>query len=174
MWVMTKAEADGYLQASLRDGKALASTGADISIFGCLLHCMMQRLLAIVSLCLLAGTAEAGVQLTSHSYVHSPSGQIHIVFHLASYKRGLFFGSCGPSTRSLQWEYYLEMKGTGPNYAKEEIEVKDGEYHSLALEAGTVTVDNKAHTARISLTIKQDSGGKAFVGNGDHRIRSGT
>jgi hypothetical protein len=132
---------------------------------------MIQRLLVIILLCLLAGTAVAGVQLTSHSYVHNPSGQTHVVFHLASYKRGLFFGSCGPSTRSLQWEYHLEMKGPGPNYTRDEIEIKDSEYRPLALDAGTITVDAKARTARILLTVNQDSGAKAFVGNEEYKIR---
>jgi len=132
----------------------------------------MHRMVALLSFCLVTVTAEAGIRLTSHSYVHSPSGQRHVVFHLASYKRGLFFGSCGPSTRSLQWEYYLEMKGTGPSYAKEDIEVKDSNYRFLPLEGGSIVIDAKGHSVKISLTFKEDSGAKAFVGNGDYKIRT--
>ena len=131
----------------------------------------MHKILAILALSFLSLATQASVQLTSHSYVHHPSGQTHLVFHLVNYKRGLFFGSCGPSTRSLRWEYYLEMKGNGPTYAKDDIEIKDGDYRFVPIESGSVTIDDKAHTARISLTIKQDSGAKTFVGNGDYKIR---
>ena len=126
---------------------------------------------AILALCLAPVMARAEVRLTTHSYVHNPSGQTHVVFHLASYKRGWFFGSCGPSTHSLQWEYYLEMSGSGPSYSKEDIEIKDGDYQLLTLEDGVITINSKTHQASISLVLKQDSGGKPFPGNGTYKIR---
>ena len=139
-----------------------------------MLHSPMQRVVAIIALSLLPIETQASVQLTSHAYVQSPSGQTHVVFHLVNYKRGLFFGSCGPSTRSLRWEYYLEMKGNGPNYAKDDIAVKDGEYRLIPIESGSITIDPKTHQARISLEIKQDSVAKAFIGNGEYKIRQGS
>jgi len=139
------------------------------------LNSPVHRLLAVVALSVLPAAAQGGVQLTSHSYIHNPSGQTHVVFHLVSYKRGLFFGSCGPSTRSLQWEYYIEMKGKGPTYAEEDIEVKDGEYRLIPIESGSITIDTKTHQAQICLTVRQNSGAKAFVGNGDYKmLESGT
>lgn len=62
------------------------------------------------------------------------------------------------------------MKGAGPNYGKEDIELKDGDYHPMPLEGGTVQIDTKRQKAKISLTMKQDSGAKPFIGNGDYKI----
>ena len=59
----------------------------------------------------------------------------------------------------------------GPSYSKEDIEVKDGDYHLLPLESGSIVIDAKSHTAKISLTIKQDSGAKPFIGNGAYKYR---
>ncbi|HTL59798.1 MAG TPA: hypothetical protein VL361_29270 [Candidatus Limnocylindrales bacterium] len=131
----------------------------------------MLKALLIFALCLAPVTIRAEVQLTSHSYIHNPSGQTHVVFHLASYKRGWFFGSCGPSTRSLQWEYQIEMKGAGPNYRKDDIELKDGDYRPIPLEDGVITIEEKSHKATISLTPKQDLSGKTFHGNGTYKIQ---
>jgi hypothetical protein len=132
---------------------------------------MIKGLPPILLLLCLLTAASAGVKLSSHSYIHSPSGRVHVVLRLADYKRGLFFGSCGPSTRSLQWEYHLELTSAGPNYVKDEIELKDSDFHSLPLAAGTIDIDEKKRTARISLELKQDSGAKPFVGNGTFKIQ---
>src|SRR5258706_15729232 len=51
-----------------------------------------------------------------HSYGHQPGGTTHFAFHLASYKRGLFFGSSGPSTMSLDWSFDFDLSGDGPIY----------------------------------------------------------
>src|ERR1035438_1899968 len=70
----------------------------------------------------LTSSANAGTILDFwHSYTHQPSGVTHYSFHIANYKRGLFFGSCGPSAKSLQWEYDMDLTGCGPIYHKEQI-----------------------------------------------------
>ena len=113
----------------------------------------MQKLFLIVCIFLLPGFLNAAVQLTGHSYVHRPSGQTHWVFHLASYKRGLFFGSCGLASRSLQWEYYIEAKGAGPNYASSDLEVKDsdGRVTRWGAEWGGVTLLTETGVSRQTL-----------------------
>lgn len=128
---------------------------------------------AVILLCLgfVAATANAAVEVTSHAYVHNPSGQTRIVLHLASYKRGLFFGSCGPSTRSLQWEYSIELKGEGPEYAKQDIDVSDGNLQVLTLESGRIRLESGKHSAAIALRIKDASGVHPFPGNGEFKIR---
>lgn len=115
--------------------------------------------------------AQASVELNSHSYVHNPSGQVHVVFHLASYKKGLFFGSCGPSTRSLQWEYSLELKGEGPDYTTREIELRDSNCQVIQVDSGSIRLDHKKHRATIYILVKQNDQVREFVGNGVFKIK---
>lgn len=131
----------------------------------------MKRAVLLGLICFLPAVSRASVELSAHSYVHNPSGQPHTVFHLAKYKKGLFFGSCGPSTRSLQWEYHIEVTGKGPDYGLSDIELKDGNFQMLQLEAGSIRLDPKKHTATISLFVKQNSGAKEFVGNGTFKVK---
>src|SRR5262245_7012061 len=125
----------------------------------------MKRTVLLAFVCLMPAMSRASVELTSHSYIHNPSGQPHTVFHLANYKKGLFFGSCGPSTRSLQWEYHIELTGKGPEYSMSDIELKDGNFQTVQLETGSIRLDPGKHTATISLVVKQNSGTKEFIGN---------
>ncbi len=121
---------------------------------------------AILSGCSVGRSTE----LTYHSYVHNPSGRIHYVLHLADYERGLFFGSCGPSTRSLQWEYTIELAGPGPSYGRNEIEVTDGNLRRLPVASGGVTLDPAKRTAAINLVVSGPETG-AFRGNGTFLLR---
>src|SRR6516162_9829291 len=77
-----------------------------------------------------------------HSYKHQPSGVIHYSFQIANYKRGLFFGSCGPCTRSLQWEYDIDLAGAGPIYQKDQIKITS-ETKNVDVISGSVRVDSK-------------------------------
>jgi hypothetical protein len=67
--------------------------------------------------------AQAGTELDFWHSCAPPSGPTHFSFHVANYKRGLFFGSCGISTRSLQWEYDVTLTGNGPVYQQDQIAV---------------------------------------------------
>jgi hypothetical protein len=131
----------------------------------------MLKALWIACVCLLAAGASAAVKLTSHSYIQSGSGERHVVLHLADYKRGLFFGSCGPASHSLRWEYTLDLKGPGPGYGKDSIEIKDGELRAVILESGSITLDSKKHKATIALRVKGESGPQDFAGNGSFKIQ---
>lgn len=129
----------------------------------------VSRLLALILLALLAsGCEQTGI--TRHSYLH-PSGQIRYDLRLASYKRGLFFGSCGPSTYSLQWEYRVELKGAGPNYARESIELQDGDLHRIPLESGSILLDEHKRLAKIDVSILQHSKVQPFVHNGTYTMQ---
>ena len=105
-----------------------------------------------------------------HSYTHQPSGVIHYSFQIACYKKGLFFGSCGPSTRSLQWEYDIDLAGNGPVYQKEQVAISS-EGKKVEVMSGTITVSPKAGEATISLRLKSSVAQLEFVGNGTHPIR---
>jgi len=131
---------------------------------------LFQRILAIGLLCVVAN-ALAGTELDFwHSYTHQPSGVKHFSFHIANYKRGLFFGSCGPSTRSLQWEYEVDLAGVGPDYGKDKIIITT-EGKRVEIASGTIAFDFGAHSAKIDLRIQSEGVPKDFPGNGTHRIK---
>src|SRR5438105_12438651 len=97
-----------------------------------------RLLIAIVTM-LSASPARAEAKLDFwHSYTHQPSGVIHYSFQIASYKRGLFFGSCGPSTRSLQWEYDIDLTGPGPVYQADQISMTS-DLKKVPIGSGTLT-----------------------------------
>ena len=123
-----------------------------------------------------ATSARAGTELNYwHSYIHQPDGVAHFSFHIANYKRGLFFGSCGPSTRSLQWGYDVDLAGPGPRYSAYQIMLRvDGKPISIA--SGTIAIDSNQLHATIQLQVTQPGtnqpGASAnFPGNGTHPIR---
>jgi hypothetical protein len=114
---------------------------------------------------------NAGTELDFwHSYTHQPSGKSHYSFHIANYKRGLFFGPCGPSTRSVQWEYDVDLTDNGPVYQKDQIAIK-AEGKPFAVAAGTISIDAKQQNAKIDLQIGRDGTTTNFVGNGTWRIK---
>src|SRR5262249_29141595 len=95
---------------------------------------------------------------------------IHYSFQIASYKRGLFFGSCGPSTRSLQWEYDIDLAGPGPVYQKEQITVtREGK--KIEGASGTVNVSSNQRDATITLKVNLAEGVADFLGNGKHPVQ---
>jgi hypothetical protein len=115
--------------------------------------------------------ADAGTQLDFwHSYTHQPSGVRHYSFHIANYRRGLFFGSCGPSTRSLQWEYDVDLAGTGPVYEKDRITIT-AEGKGIELMSGRIEINSKQERATIELRVNNQGSGTNFIGNGVHYIK---
>jgi len=133
----------------------------------------MRAVLSLLVLFSLAGPAGAGTEVSLwHSYTNQPSGQIHFAFGLRNVKRGLFFGSCGPSTRSLQWEYGLELKGKAREYAKENIELKDANFHPVPLDSGNILVDDKKSTVQIAIKVSTNGAAQNFIGNGTYKVRS--
>jgi hypothetical protein len=128
------------------------------------------RVLMILFFWLGIADAHAETKLDSwHSYTHQPSGVIHYSFHIASYKRGLFFGSCGPSTRSLQWEYDIDLAGNAPVYQKDQM-TNTREGKKVEVDSGTITLDQKQRETRIELRIKTSNVATEFAGNGTDRI----
>ena len=134
------------------------------------------RVLSIWAGLLLAGLwmpteAWAGTGLDFwHSYLHAPDSVRHYSFRLTSYKRGLFFGSCGPSTKSLQWAYDIDLAGPGPTYEKNLIKItEDGK--DIELFSGSVVIDLKRDQATIDLQVKVAGSPVSFRGNGLYRIK---
>jgi hypothetical protein len=105
-----------------------------------------------------------------HSYTHQPSGVIHYSFRIASYKRGLFFGSCGPSTRSLQWQYDIDLAGPGPLYQKDQITVTS-EGKRIDVVAGTITLSPNQRETTINLKVNLANGSGDFLANGTHPVQ---
>jgi len=133
----------------------------------------MRAVLSLLLIFSLAEVASAGTEVSLwHSYTNQPSGQIHFAFDLKNLKRGVFFGSCGPSTRSLQWEYGFELKGKAPQYAKENIELKDANFHLVPLDSGKILVDEKTSTVQITIKVSTNGIAQDFIGNGTYKVRS--
>ena len=128
------------------------------------------HLLALTLFALLVSGCADSAGIIWHSYVH-PSGETRYDLHLASYKRGLFFGSCGPSTYSLKWEYRIELKGFGPSYTKETIELQDGGLHRIHVDSGSILVDEGRKSAKIDITVVRDSKAQPFPHNGIYKMR---
>jgi hypothetical protein len=126
----------------------------------------------VVALLLSARSALAGVTLDFwHSYIHAQTHQTHFNFHVAKYKRGLFWGSCGLSTKSLEWSFNFDLAGDGPVYIGQQITVSDDNGKPAHVAAGRVVTDRKRLAAKIEIEI--DSGGSTnkFIGNGEYRIK---
>ena len=104
-----------------------------------------------------------------HSYIHQPSGVIHYSFQVANYKRGLFFGSCGPSTHSLVWEYDIDLAGAGPTFSKDQISIRS-ELKPVEIISGNITFDQKRNEATIHLRAKLAGVETDLPANGTHRI----
>jgi len=105
-----------------------------------------------------------------HSYLHAQTGVRHFSFNLANYKRGLFFGSCGPSTRSQRWAFTFDLAGEGPVYSAEQVTLSTDEPKSVKVTGGTITIDAAHRKAVIALQVSDANGPRDFAGNGSHRI----
>jgi hypothetical protein len=115
---------------------------------------------------------RAGTQLDSwHAYTHQPTGQTHYGFHLANYKRGLFLGSCGPSTRSLQWSFNIDLAGPGPTFERDQINLTTDDATPVPVVSGQIFTDPSQKTATISLVVDFAGARTNFVGNGTFHIR---
>ncbi len=120
-------------------------------------------------------TVFAGTKLDFwHSYVHAQTHQTHYSFHLAKFKRGLFFGSCGPSAKSLQWSYNFDLTGDGPVYSSQQLSLIDENGKSLRIVSGQVATDLKRGTANIAIKVEIGGTTNIFVGNGQYRIHQVT
>jgi hypothetical protein len=105
-----------------------------------------------------------------HTYKHAKTGELHYAFHLAEYKRGLFWGSCGPSTKSLRWSFNFDLAGDGPVYRIEQITITNDDGKPVQVVSGQIVTDVKRRTARITIDVAQSGATNKFAGNGEYRI----
>lgn len=105
-----------------------------------------------------------------HSYVHAQTHENHYGFHLKQYKRGLFWGSCGPSTTSLQWSFTFDLAGDGPVYSNRQFTVSDDNGKALHIVSGRKVTDMKRPVAKIDIEIETAGRTNKFIGNGEYRI----
>ena len=129
------------------------------------------RNLIAVSILLVANNLLAGTTLDFwHSYVHAQTQERHYGFHLAQCKRGLFWGSCGPNTKSLQWSFTFDLAGDGPVYDAKRISISDDNGKALHVVSGQVTTTGHGSVAKINIQIESESRTNKFIGNGDYQI----
>jgi hypothetical protein len=106
-----------------------------------------------------------------HSYIPPPPSQTHYSFHLGNYKRGIFFGSCGISTKCQQWAFQFDLTGDGPVYTTDQLTLTDDNGKSLKIVSGKISIEQKQTTAIIELQIERDDVTNQFVGNGKFKIK---
>src|SRR3954467_13068756 len=112
----------------------------------------VARIWIFASVLLVANSSLAGTTLTFwHSYVHAPTREPHYSFQLTHCKRGLFWGSCGPSTKSLQWSFTFDLAGSGPVYETKNISLLDDNGKAVRVVSGQVTTTAKQSTAKIEI-----------------------
>lgn len=129
------------------------------------------RAAIIVVFTFVAASALAGTTLDFwHSYVHAQTNEKHFGFHLARYKRGLFWGSCGPSTKSLQWSFSFDLAGAGPVYSRKQFSVSDDNGKVVPISSGQVTTDARRHSIKIDIELESEDRTNKFIGNGEYRI----
>ncbi len=130
------------------------------------------KLALIIGSLAIPGNVHAATVLDFwHSYKHAQTHQIHYSFHLSKYKRGLFLGSCGPSTKSQQWSFSFDLAGEGPTYSNEDFTVSDDNGKPLRVVSGQVTTDLKRGRASIQCEVEIRGSTTKFVGNGEYKIR---
>lgn len=130
-----------------------------------------HKILAGIALCLIPAGAQAGTTLDFwHSYQHAQTGGVHYGFHLSRCKRGLFWGSCGPSTKSQQWSFTFDLAGDGPTYSAQQLSVSDDNAAPMRVVSGQVTTDIKRMTAKINIEVETGGHTNKFVGNGEYAI----
>jgi hypothetical protein len=129
------------------------------------------RVLIAVLVLLAANSLLAGTTLDFwHSCVHARTQERHYSFHLTECKRGLFWGSCGPSTKSLQWSFTFDVAGDGPVYDAKSISLSDDNGKAVRIVSGQVATSAKRSMVKIALTVENEGRTNTFVGNGDYRI----
>lgn len=87
---------------------------------------------------------------------------------LQSYRRGLFFGSCGPATKSLRWEFSFTLRGDGPVFGAPAIEMKDGALRPITVRSGSIVLAEQS--MRIDLAIEREGRTIPFPYNGEYRV----
>jgi len=132
----------------------------------------IARFIIIVAMLGSTGFARAGTVLDFwHSYTPPQTGQKHWSFHLANYKRGIFFGSCGISTKSQQWAFQFDLAGDGLAYGPSRMSLTDDNLKSVRIVSGNITIDDKQTRAVIALEVEQGGITNQFIGNGAFKIK---
>jgi hypothetical protein len=131
---------------------------------------MNARAVILIFASMLMNARAATVLNFWHSYTPPQAGQKHYSFRLSNYKRGLFFGSCGISTKSQQWAFNIDLAGDGPTYGKDQVSLSDDNAKPAPVVSGSVAIEGKQTFATISLKVAQAGTTNDFVGNGRYKI----
>ncbi len=130
----------------------------------------MIALVRLICLTLLA-VVFASAELMAGTEARISEGKHNRTIDLRNYKRGLFFGSCGISTHSLQWEYTFHLNGDGPEFAAKNIVLQDGNLKEIPVRAGSIYVDSAKRT--IDIDIRWQAAGDSespFPHNGRYKF----
>ncbi|HZP59543.1 MAG TPA: hypothetical protein VFB27_04405 [Opitutaceae bacterium] len=133
----------------------------------------MKKLLIALFWVIFASVALAGTEVRLwHRYI-PPDGEPHFAFSVANYKRGLFWGSCGPSTYSLQWTYDFDLAGIGPTFRPRKIKFRNEMVPGMREQtpvSGEIRIDEEKKRIEIQLKVEDNGSVRDFEGNGDYAI----
>jgi len=110
--------------------------------------------------------------LSAESVARVSQGKDQKTVQLSNFKRGLFVGSCGLSTRSLQWEYTFHLRGPGPRYQAGDIQLKDGSFALIPVSSGTINIDSTLERVTILINVRRDTNDVPFEHNGQYKVKS--
>ena len=127
-----------------------------------------MKMKALIRVCLMLALLTCPLLATAGTEARLSSGTSEKRLEIRNYKRGLFFGSCGISTRSLQWEYSFRLKGPGLVYAVDAITMQDGSLKNIPLSAGEIKLEAKR--VSLNLKIKQAGMENPFPHNGTYKL----
>ena len=129
------------------------------------------RILITLLLCFVV-QAYGGTRFESwDAFTDKRTGQPHHSYRILNSKRGLFLGPCGFGTRSIQWEYWIELAGSQQLFQTRQIKIEDHARKRISVISGTILINPKERTATLNLQITKQGRVTDFEGNGKHRIQ---
>jgi len=64
------------------------------------------------------------------------------------------------------------LKGKTTEYAKDDIDLKDANFHLVPVDSGKILVDEKKSTIQITIKVSTNGVAQDFIGNGTYKVRS--
>ena len=131
----------------------------------------LSRTLITLLLCF-AAQAYGGTRFESwDAFTDRQTGQPHHSYRILNSKRGLFLGPCGFGTRSIQWEYWIDLTGSQQLFQTRQIKIEDHDRKRVPVMSGTIVINPNERTATLNLQITKQGRVTNFEGNGKHRIQ---
>jgi hypothetical protein len=132
-----------------------------------------SRTLIALFLCF-TSHAYGGTRFESwDAYTDRQTGKSRHGYRILNTKRGIFLGPCGFGTRSIQWEYWidLDLSASQQLFQARQIKLEDDNRKAVPVISGTIVISPDKRTATLNLQINRQGRVTDFEGNGKHRIQ---